>query len=372
MLGKKTKKILVVSHEASYTGAPLLLIQLIKFIKLNYNYSVQIVIIRGGPLEKEFEQYGSVTILKDAGYSSRRGVSRLKSILINRIKNIKTFYFAINSDFIFCNSIICGNIIGWLRFSRTPIYTYVHELEQVIRMYLNSGHIRPALKYSTSLFYPCKRVQETLIDCFHVPVSKLFRLNYYFPAHYFENNLLTACPANNEFLYCGVGTASYRKGTDLFIDVAKMIYEKSLGYKFVWIGGFGSKEDEEKYRTMALVNGKSVVEFTGALEPPQVRLLYSKFDALLLTSREDPYPLVVLEAAYNKKASIVFKDSGGISEFVEGCGWVINQIASKEMAECLFKLNKDKLQARGVEAYEKVNRLHSNQQMLKDQLFIMS
>lgn len=372
MLGKKNQKILVVSHEASYTGAPLLLIQLIKFIKLNYNYSVQIVIIRGGPLEKEFEQYGNVIILKDAGYSSRKGASRLKSILINRIKNIKAFYFAVNSDFIFCNSIICGNVIGWLRFSRTPIYTYVHELEQVIRMYLNSGHIRPALKYSTSFFYPCKRVQQMLIDCFHVPVSKLFRLNYYFPAHYFESNLMTSCSTNNEFLFCAVGTASYRKGTDLFIDIAKIISENYFNYKFVWIGGFESKQDEEKYRAMALVNGKSVVEFTGALEPQQVRLLYSKFDALLLTSREDPYPLVVLEAAYNKKASIVFKDSGGISEFVEGCGWVINLITSKEMAECILKLNKEKLQTRGVETYEKVIRLHSNQQLLIDQLFIIS
>ncbi len=46
-------------------------------------------------------------------------------------------------------------------------------------------------------------------------------------------------------------------------------------------------------------------------------------DAFLLTSMVDPYPLVMLEAAYLQKPIIAF-DSGGVTEFVkEGMGKIV-------------------------------------------------
>lgn len=371
MLRSNKKRIVVVSHEASNTGAPLLLIQLLKFIESNYDCVFEIVISRGGPLETEFKKLGKVFVLKPEGYSNSRGFHRFRLILNNRIRLLKVFGVAAKSDVIFCNSIINGEIIKWLRYTRKPIYTYVHELEQVIRMYLQSGHIRPTLKYTNTFFYPCNKVRDTLINSFGVHESKLARLNYYFPLHLFENMPDSKSGKDKEFHFCGIGTASYRKGTDLFIAIARDICQKNPGYKFVWIGGFESNEDAEKYKQLANVDGYSVVEFVGPMEPGQVRLQYSKYDALILTSREDPYPLVVLEAAYNKKASFVFKDSGGVYEFVNDCGWVLSQFSTDKMADCILSLTKDNLCERGLMAYEKAIEMHSSTNLLEEQLFFL-
>ncbi len=44
---------------------------------------------------------------------------------------------------------------------------------------------------------------------------------------------------------------------------------------------------------------------------------YESIDILLLLSREDPYPLVTLEAANFSVPTICFKNAGGIQEFIE-------------------------------------------------------
>jgi glycosyltransferase involved in cell wall biosynthesis len=72
-------------------------------------------------------------------------------------------------------------------------------------------------------------------------------------------------------------------------------------------------------------------------------------DVFALTSREDPYPLVCLEAAALGKPIVCFAGAGGAPEFVEqDCGFVVpyfdvtamaGRIASLlESADCRIKM----------------------------------
>src|ERR1700739_2111638 len=102
------------------------------------------------------------------------------------------------------------------------------------------------------------------------------------------------------------------KGTDIFIDVAKKLQNKP--YYFLWLG--------------ALPNtgyGLFLKKFIEYNKLNNIKLVYPPrgdyynyldlADIFFLSSREDSFPLVMLEAAYLSKY-IISLNSGGVKEFV--------------------------------------------------------
>jgi L-malate glycosyltransferase len=58
-------------------------------------------------------------------------------------------------------------------------------------------------------------------------------------------------------------------------------------------------------------------------------------DGFVLTSREDPFPLVMIEAAWLGKPIVAF-NSGGVSEFVQpGMGTVVNSMWPADLAAAM-------------------------------------
>ena len=117
------------------------------------------------------------------------------------------------------------------------------------------------------------------------------------------------------------GTLEWRKGIDLFLRLAHRLRDRPRTgpVTFVWIGG--RSDEVERYRRVAADLGvDDVVRFVGTQPDPLdwFRLL----DVFVLPSREDPFPLVCLEAAAVEVPVVAF-DTGGIQELlVQGCGLV--------------------------------------------------
>ena len=121
----------------------------------------------------------------------------------------------------------------------------------------------------------------------------------------------------NVFTVGGCGTLGWRKGTDLFLQIARDI-SRTRGcenVRFLWVGG--GKEDQEALefdhdlRVLGLEGRCSRIPAT-----TDVLHFYSAMDVLAVTSREDPFPLVMLEAASHGIPIVCFADSGGVPEFV--------------------------------------------------------
>jgi len=53
-------RIIFVCHEARRTGVPLLLLQLIRWLKANHKVKVFTILLQGGALEEEFRKEGKV------------------------------------------------------------------------------------------------------------------------------------------------------------------------------------------------------------------------------------------------------------------------------------------------------------------------
>jgi glycosyltransferase involved in cell wall biosynthesis len=91
------------------------------------------------------------------------------------------------------------------------------------------------------------------------------------------------------------------------------------------------------------------------------RPYFHAFDVFAMVSREDPFPLVCLEAASAEIPIVCFDYAGGTKEFVEDdCGAVLPYQDVDAMAAAILQLrsNDDMRQAQGRCASEKARRRH--------------
>jgi glycosyltransferase involved in cell wall biosynthesis len=127
------------------------------------------------------------------------------------------------------------------------------------------------------------------------------------------------------FIVGASGQAIWRKGPDLFIQMAAHIVSRQpdLDVHFVWVGAM--ETDLWALHDVDKMGLRGRVHFVGQIEEPNP--LYADFDVFCLTSREDPFPLVMLEVAALGVPVVGF-DNGGIVEFAgaDGCCIVVDYL----------------------------------------------
>ena len=113
------------------------------------------------------------------------------------------------------------------------------------------------------------------------------------------------------------GLAQPRKGADIFFEVAERVPE----HDFVWIGPWAPPDADaneptwQRFKELALPN----FYVTGLVENPYAHL--RRLDAFVLTSREDPNPLVVAEALVLGKRVLAFSETGASADLLSRFGY---------------------------------------------------
>ncbi len=160
----------------------------------------------------------------------------------------------------------------------------------------------------------------------------------------------------------GCGNAEWRKGNDIFNLIAREVIGQSprKSVYFVWVG---AGEAQPFYELIKFDIERFGLEEKIRLIPPTPRALdiMTRFDIFLLSSREDPYPLVVLEAALLQKPVVCFDQSGGAPELVEDdAGEVVAYLDVQAAAKAVISLVEDRELRikKGRRAYEKVLERH--------------
>ncbi len=118
----------------------------------------------------------------------------------------------------------------------------------------------------------------------------------------------------------GVGFGDRRKGIDLFVDVALDVTNALSGAHFAWLGHLEVGMEPGIRRRIA-GGGEAGARVHLAGRRDDTDLFYAGADILALTSREDPFPSVVLEAMDAGLPVVGFEDAGGCEELLrEGAG----------------------------------------------------
>jgi glycosyltransferase involved in cell wall biosynthesis len=85
--------------------------------------------------------------------------------------------------------------------------------------------------------------------------------------------------------------------------------------KLVWVGAVTHEFSCQYTYEAKLLGITDKIVFTGTKVSPQN--YFQLFDVFALTSREDPFPLVAIEAAALNKPVVCFENSGGMPEFIK-------------------------------------------------------
>lgn len=374
----KKKKVMVIGHEASLSGAPVLLLNLFSLLVKKEVIDVQFVIRRGGPLVSEYKKVGPVIVLKPPKYGEEKSILlHILHFFQNKIKLVSVLFNAFSCDYMFFNTVVNGKLMRWFGLHNKPAVTYIHELEKVIDLYLAQKDAVLPLAVSDVMLYPSVKTKTLLIDRYKVPYEKLAPLAYYFPFSKDQYDYLKALKTKQsfrqkfgikqeDFLVGAVGSVTERKGVDLFIEVCRKVVSVNPSVKFVWIGSFENVDQELSIRNEIKEKQLDLnLIFTGPLNYDVYN--FSPFDVFFLSSREDTYPLVVLEAAIMKVPSMCFSGSGGIVEFIgEDAGWIIDDFSTQLAADKIIQLYDTAgiIQSYGVTAFEKVLRLHCDEDLI--------
>jgi len=372
------KKILFIGHVATRTGAPYVLLHLLRWLRANTSIECRLLLGTGGELEPEFAKVAQTLVLDSREifrdniitkglryYGFRRDgsskyLARLKRELINE-----------GIDLIYSNTAANAQIVASLEEARCPVVTHVHELEYVIRHVLDSKTARLMRESTRHYIAVSESVRRNLIENHAISENKIDLIYEFIPVQMVDSDRKAIVRrkvrqelgmASEDFVVGGSGTIEWRKGPDLFVQLASMMSRLRLDRPvwFVWLGG---KIDETIYNQLfhdiRLLGLENSVRFLGASDDALKYI--GAFDVFAMVSREDPFPLVCLEAASMGVPIVCFDKAGGTCEFVDtDSGFVVPYLDLVAMADKVSALlNSEDLRLRyGRQAAHKVRRLH--------------
>ena len=337
-------RILFVSHDAHIAGAQLVLLELIRWLRQHTTLRLGLVCLDGGPLLPTFEELLPTWVLPST-FSEEEALEKILELTEGL------------PDLIYGNTVAAGRIYPLLSSLKKPIITHVHELDSSIRYYAKKT-IEDTLRYTNAYIAASQAVKQYLRQRYGIPQESCF------VAHAFIQPQGLPMPDDEEkirlrkhlgllqdrFLVMGCGRGMpFRKGADLFIQTAQHFKEQGINnIHFYWIGDFDKDFVDphfgawSKYLKKISAQGLDThVTFLGFKENPRQYLRAG--DLFLLTSREDPFPLVMLEAAECGLPILCFDNSGGAPEFVQSdAGYVVPFGDTSAMANRIIALMTDK------------------------------
>ncbi len=365
-------KILFVSHDANRAGAQIFLLNIMQYFQKK-QMPMHLLLLGGGVLEKDFEQICPVSKYPQESANiapsfSGKVLKKLKLKDSNSLEvareELKARLISENFDCIYTNTIATAWALPeLLSYLKIPLITHIHELEFSIQLYSSKANRDFLFQHTTKLIACSKAVGENLVENHGFPIEKVEVI------HSFVNNddVLKRAANTNQlairkkygipekaFLIGGCGNAEWRKGLDIFALLAKSVLAISEDTHFVWVGV--RKEGEYYEQVIFDATKMGILNKITFIEPtPEAIELINCFDIFTIVSREDPFPLVMLEAALSQRTILGFEKTGGCSEFIEqDAGQLLPYLDIPAMAQAIVEYKAKPSANWGQRAKEKV------------------
>lgn len=310
-------KILFIGHNAHPAGAQLLLLRYLQWLSVNRKeIDIHVLLAKSGSLKEAYEKTGTLYLFPN-NKGTRNPFFKIY-IMLKQAKLIKLLLKE-KFDVIYSNTILNSSIVKKLAVSGVPIITHVHEMRFWIDQ-LSSNEIE-FLKMRTNYFFTASRaVSETLEEMGIVKSKDTFPV-YVFGSDQVQLekqkqfSLRAYINLSADAILVGAcGSENFRKGKDWFIPISISVLSKlsHLNIHFVWIGGETSSELEFDRRQSGYAERIHFIDYL-----PNAHLYFHDLSLFLMISREDPFPIVNVEAGINAVPVISFMNNGGTQELLE-------------------------------------------------------
>lgn len=304
------------------------MLHLLSWLKTQVDWDIEVLINGRGPLLDEFRSVCKTTVYRNPDKLLRAFPPTWRKVLQPSLENLytKVLFLGRGFDLIYANTSAAWPQINVL-VERTPaLLWHIHELGYAIRLLIGENMINQTFKAATRFVAVSYSVRNTLVYDFNVPIDNvdiiqgfvsIYKLTSVEKRLRRRQVLDKLSWPDDAFVVGGCGSLGWRKGTDLFLQIAHKVSQMK-GYekvRFLWVGG--EERDQESLAFAHDVRALGLQEFCSRIPTTaEVSDLYSAMDVFALTSREDPFPLVMLEAGSYGIPVVCFADSGGGPEFV--------------------------------------------------------
>jgi glycosyltransferase involved in cell wall biosynthesis len=348
--------VLVVSHEGSRTGAPILAYNIA--LHLRERYDVMVLFLGPGPVVEACRRMGACVL----------GPIRLEGNTVKADRLAAMLQKYLQPRFAIVNSVVSWQMGVALSRAGVPTVSLIHEFAAYTRpstvLYDVVRHSDTTI-FSTTLtrdsaveYYPeLSQMDLLVIPQGQCAIPQVTEKEHREHAAVSDQNIQQKiCPSNfpaNGVVVLGMGTVQLRKGVDLFLDCAARIkrLKSPIPIRFVWVGKGYSPEFDDAYsvyladqiRRAGLEDMVQIVDEMASIEQ-----VYAASDVLLLTSRLDPLPNVAIDVLTKGIPIICFDQTTGMADYLKAYGLgdhcVARYLDTADMAEKLLGLvQSDKL-----------------------------
>lgn len=334
-LSPSNRHIVLVGHDAHPHGAQTLLLYIAKTLHEELGFTIDMVLLGEGRLIDDYCRYAKVHQLSPGDNGND---------LISRLRN-KGARHAIT------NTTVSGIFAAQLKQQHFHVVSLIHELPGVIEQYKLRQHVQKIAEYADHIVFPAEKVREGFTEFCDLPTDKTRIL----PQGLFRPNALDDNESrqtarrdlrekfslpDNAFIVLGVGYIDHRKGVDLFTSAAIQACKKASDLYFIWVG----HHDPQMYNTLIAKLKKAGIAdrviFPGI--DFETDLYYAGADVFALSSREDPFPCVVLEALDAYLPVVAFEDAGGFCTLLQELGHpLVSRFDTHAYASAILRLYHD-------------------------------
>lgn len=346
------RRILFLSHSASRNGASVLLLQFLRWMREHTDYQLDVLCISGGPLLGEYRDVARTRMLRNPAVIFRWLPFRWTRALQAKTQDLALWFSLLGRkpDLIYANTTAAWRQVIALQGRAAPVLWHIHEMSYAMQVLL--GDQNPAQVFnSTNRFIAVSRsVVKALTTHCAVPLENIDLVNGFSAAKICgsderrskRSEILSSLGWDESCFVVGAcGEMEWRKGADLFLQIARdcIARDDFPRLRFLWVGG--SPDNVEAIRFAHDVQALGLRDVCRHVaSTANVHDYYCAMNVFALPSREDPYPIVVLEAGLHGLPTVCFEDAGGAAEFVgTDAGIVVPYMALRQFAEAVQGLS---------------------------------
>ncbi|MEE9332751.1 MAG: glycoside hydrolase family 99-like domain-containing protein [Granulosicoccaceae bacterium] len=306
-LERNAKKLLLVGHDANRHGAQMLLKSMAEVMTRQFGLDVTILVKDGGSMMSTYKSICTTVLMSEIEGGFRHWALKNKF------------------DTAICNTTVTGDLVPALSDCGIKVVSLIHELPNLIREYELQGNIDNIAGHADHVLFPSEIVERGFASFTDVEVAERhIRPQGTYKEIVFDaesrSELRTELGVlDTDKLVINVGYADLRKGFDLFLQVAMQMVDRRDDIHFAWAGQLAPEMERWVASSIVGTAYQDRIHLVGFTD--RMADYYSACDCLYLSSREDPYPTVVLEAMNVGVPVVLYSNTTGFDELLERYGY---------------------------------------------------
>lgn len=325
------KKILFVSHEGSITGAPLFLVKLIRYLKVERpEYNIAMLFTKQGELVELLTEEGFEVYVFEKRKVLNTRAPAVCHRLIHYFRYLRLL-FVFKPDLVYSNTIVNFGEVVLAGLIKIPVLLHMHEGMEFSRK------CRYRLKIScffTKRIIVGSNYVNSVLNCLTGQVGVVIYNGVDVPNEIPVKRRLKGNPLRMGVL----GSINPNKGQHIAIEALQILIKKGIGVELIIAGVSGDDTYFDKLRLYVSQHSlNDFVIFIGSV--PNAEEFIGSLDLLLVPSFDEALPTVILEA-FSMAIPVVASNVGGIHEIIENglSGFLFQAGDSEMLASCLEKI----------------------------------